>query len=54
LASPRFAALRRARNAVKRRPKWLPQGVVYSASDEAGFVHGTVVDVDGGRVAVAS
>jgi hypothetical protein len=26
---------------------------VYLASDEAGFVHGTVVDVDGGRVAVA-
>src|SRR5260370_1356510 len=26
---------------------------VYLASDEAAFVHGTVIDVDGGRVAVA-
>ena len=26
---------------------------VYLASDEAAFVHGTVVDVDGGRVGVA-
>ncbi|MDX6644943.1 MAG: hypothetical protein QOK40_670, partial [Miltoncostaeaceae bacterium] len=25
----------------------------YLASDEAGFVHGTVIDVDGGRVGVA-
>jgi hypothetical protein len=26
---------------------------VYLASDEATFVHGTVIDVDGGRVGVA-
>ena len=26
---------------------------VYLASDEAAFVHGTVLDVDGGRVPVA-
>ena len=26
---------------------------VYLASDEAAFVHGTVIDVDGGRVGVA-
>jgi NAD(P)-dependent dehydrogenase (short-subunit alcohol dehydrogenase family) len=25
----------------------------YLASDEAAFVHGTVIDVDGGRVSVA-
>jgi hypothetical protein len=26
---------------------------VYLASDEAAFVHGSVIDVDGGRVNVA-
>jgi NAD(P)-dependent dehydrogenase (short-subunit alcohol dehydrogenase family) len=26
---------------------------IYLASDEARFVHGTVIDVDGGRVGVA-
>jgi NAD(P)-dependent dehydrogenase (short-subunit alcohol dehydrogenase family) len=26
---------------------------VYLASDEAGFVHGAVIDVDGGRIGAA-
>ncbi|WP_042405102.1 SDR family NAD(P)-dependent oxidoreductase [Streptacidiphilus carbonis] len=34
-------------------PEAIAQAAVYLASDEAGFVHGTVLDVDGGRTAVA-
>lgn len=34
-------------------PEAIGQAVVYLASDEAAFVHGTVLDVDGGRTAVA-
>ncbi|KND26116.1 SDR family NAD(P)-dependent oxidoreductase [Streptomyces acidiscabies] len=34
-------------------PDAVAQAVVWLASDEAGFVHGTVVDVDGGRTGVA-
>ncbi|SCE03899.1 NAD(P)-dependent dehydrogenase, short-chain alcohol dehydrogenase family [Streptomyces sp. TverLS-915] len=34
-------------------PEDIAAAVVYLASDEAGFVHGTVLDVDGGRVAAA-
>jgi hypothetical protein len=30
-----------------------PHAAVYLASDEAGFFHGTVIDVDGGRRGVA-
>jgi NAD(P)-dependent dehydrogenase (short-subunit alcohol dehydrogenase family) len=31
----------------------IAQAAVYLASDEAAFVHGTVIDVDGGRPGVA-
>jgi NAD(P)-dependent dehydrogenase (short-subunit alcohol dehydrogenase family) len=34
-------------------PDAIALAAVYLASDEAGFVHGTVIDVDGGRVGVA-
>jgi NAD(P)-dependent dehydrogenase (short-subunit alcohol dehydrogenase family) len=34
-------------------PDAIAYAAVYLASDEAEFVHGTVIDVDGGRVAVA-
>ncbi len=35
------------------RPDAIANAAVYLASDEAAFVHGTVIDVDGGRVGVA-
>ncbi|MFI6495189.1 SDR family NAD(P)-dependent oxidoreductase [Streptomyces sp. NPDC050564] len=34
-------------------PDAIAQAAVYLASDEANFVHGTVLDVDGGRTGVA-
>ena len=34
-------------------PDAIAHAAVYLASDEAGFVHGTVIDVDGGRTGVA-
>jgi NAD(P)-dependent dehydrogenase (short-subunit alcohol dehydrogenase family) len=34
-------------------PAAIAHAAVYLASDEAKFVHGTVIDVDGGRVGVA-
>ncbi len=45
-----------ARNARRRRsarPTAIAHAAVYLASDESAFVHGTVIDVDGGRTAVA-
>jgi NAD(P)-dependent dehydrogenase (short-subunit alcohol dehydrogenase family) len=35
------------------RPEAIAHAAVYLASDDAAFVHGTVLDVDGGRLAVA-
>jgi NAD(P)-dependent dehydrogenase (short-subunit alcohol dehydrogenase family) len=35
------------------RPEAIAAAAVYLASDEAAFVHGTVLDVDGGRTGVA-
>jgi NAD(P)-dependent dehydrogenase (short-subunit alcohol dehydrogenase family) len=34
-------------------PDAIAAAAVFLASDDAAFVHGTVVDVDGGRVSVA-
>jgi NAD(P)-dependent dehydrogenase (short-subunit alcohol dehydrogenase family) len=34
-------------------PDEIAGAVVYLSSDDAAFVHGTVLDVDGGRTAVA-
>jgi NAD(P)-dependent dehydrogenase (short-subunit alcohol dehydrogenase family) len=34
-------------------PDEIAHAAVYLASDEASFVHGTVIDVDGGRAATA-
>ena len=34
-------------------PEAIAHAAVYLASDESVFVHGTVIDVDGGRVGVA-
>ena len=34
-------------------PDAIAHAAVYLASDEAAFVHGTVIDVDGGRTSVA-
>jgi NAD(P)-dependent dehydrogenase (short-subunit alcohol dehydrogenase family) len=34
-------------------PDAIAAAAVYLASDEAAFVHGTVIDVDGGRTGVA-
>jgi NAD(P)-dependent dehydrogenase (short-subunit alcohol dehydrogenase family) len=34
-------------------PDAIAHAAVYLASDEAAFVHGAVLDVDGGRLAVA-
>ena len=34
-------------------PDAIANAAVYLASDEAAFVHGTVIDVDGGRTGVA-
>ncbi|MBV1856554.1 SDR family oxidoreductase [Catellatospora tritici] len=35
------------------RPEAIAAAAVYLASDESAFVHGTVLDVDGGRTGVA-
>jgi len=35
------------------KPQYIADAVVYLASDEAAYLHGTVLDVDGGRTAAA-
>jgi NAD(P)-dependent dehydrogenase (short-subunit alcohol dehydrogenase family) len=35
------------------RPQEIAHAAVYLASDESAFVHGIVLDVDGGRTTVA-
>ena len=34
-------------------PEAVAHAAVYLAGDEAAFVHGTVIDVDGGRIGAA-
>jgi NAD(P)-dependent dehydrogenase (short-subunit alcohol dehydrogenase family) len=34
-------------------PEAIAHAAVYLASDESAFVHGTVIDVDGGRIGAA-
>ncbi|WP_156095157.1 SDR family oxidoreductase [Nocardia lijiangensis] len=35
------------------RPDAIAAAAVYLGSDDAAFIHGTVIDVDGGRMGVA-
>ena len=50
---PRTPALAHASRYDHGAPHAVALAAVYLASDEAAFVHGTVLDVDGGRVGVA-
>ncbi|GHJ43550.1 dehydrogenase [Catellatospora sp. TT07R-123] len=47
------AMMRGTPAAASGRPESIAYAAVYLASDEAAFVHGTVLDVDGGRTTVA-
>ena len=52
-ADPAGAMMRGTPAGASGAPDAIAHAAVYLASDEAAFVHGTVVDVDGGRVGVA-
>ncbi len=52
-ADPAGAMMRGTPAGASGAPDAIAYAAVYLASDEAAFVHGTVVDVDGGRVGVA-
>jgi NAD(P)-dependent dehydrogenase (short-subunit alcohol dehydrogenase family) len=50
---PAEAMMRRTPAGHSGTPDAIAHAAVYLASDEASFVHGTIIDVDGGRVGVA-
>jgi NAD(P)-dependent dehydrogenase (short-subunit alcohol dehydrogenase family) len=52
-ADPAGAMMRGTPAGASGAPDAIAHAAIYLASDEAAFVHGTVVDVDGGRVGVA-
>ncbi len=52
-AAPRRAMMRGTPADDAGHPYAIASAAVYLASDEASFVHGTVIDVDGGRTGVA-
>ena len=54
VAAPAEALMRGTPAGHSGRPDDIAAAAVYLASDDAAFVHGIVLDVDGGRVGVAA